>query len=368
MKPLAALVAAVSLVAAVPLAAVVASADDSAPPPPPRPVARKPVEPPKFENGKLTDSYWGVTYALAGLEQKKGDPQFGKLFDGRVGRVQIEVGVFEFADQLSAKERRDADKKKWDGKHRPMDEYAQGDDPAPWATFVGEAPSGDKRRDGYAWYARGPRAFVVHASAALDAQGGADVVKAALSGLTVGPETGAAVLVQVAARTRGLPWDDPGAMDEGAQQYMQDETATGVAPRPAIAEDLAKRAIASLAGSRLESKPAAALQLHVTLSHAQMKLSKYDDALATLTKCVELAGKTDTAGPSGATVQYDLACCYSLMGRLDDAFAALDKAWARAADWGPPVKDEDLKADKDLENCRKDPRWAKFLAGKPTKL
>jgi hypothetical protein len=156
-------------------------------------------------------------------------------------------------------------------------------------------------------------------------------------------------------------------MDAAAQQYLQDEAATGVAPRPAIAEDVSTRAIAFLPGSRLESKPGAHLQLHRTLANAQMKLRKCDEALATLTKCVDLATKTETSGPSGASVQYDLACCYSLMGRLDDAFAALDKAWARAADWGPPVTDDDLKGDKDLENCRKDPRWAKFLASKPTK-
>jgi hypothetical protein len=346
--------------------AVAAFAEGDAPPPQ-RPVARKPVEPPKFENGKLTDTYWGVAYALPGLEQKKGERQFGKLFDGKVGRVQIEIAVFEYGDELSAKERRDADKKRWDDKHRVMTDYAQGDDPAPWATFVGEAPSGDKRRDGYAWFARGPRAFVVHAFAALDAEGGAEGIKAALGGLTVGPETGAAVLVQVAARKNGLPWDDPGAMDAGARQYLEDEAATGVAPRPAIAEDLARRAIAYLPGSRLEGKPGAAFQLHVTLSHAQLKQRKFDEALATMTTCLELAKKTDTAGPSGASVQYDFACCYSLMGRLDDAFAALTKAWARAADWGPPATDDDLKTDKDLENCRKDPRWAKFLAGKPTK-
>jgi len=347
--------------------AVAASAEDQAPPTPPRPAARKPVEPPKFADGKLTDTYWGVTYALPGLEQKKVERQFGKLFEGKAGRVQIEVGVFEYADQFSAKERRDADKKKWEDKRRLMDEYAQGDDPTPWATFVGEAPSGDKRREAYAWFARGPRAFVVHASAAMDAEGGAEAVKAALGGLTVGPETGAAVLVQVVARKNGLPWDDPGAMDAGAQQYLQDEAATGVAPRPAIAEDLARRAIAYQPGSRLENKPAATLQFHVTLSHAQMRQRKFDEALATLTTCVELAKKTDTSGPSGASVQYDLACCFSLMGRLDDAFAALERAWARAADWGPPATDDDLKGDKDLENCRKDPRWTKFLAGKPTK-
>ncbi len=346
-----------------------ARADGDAPPAPPapRPAARKPVEPPKFENGKLTDTYWGIEFQLPGLEQKKGERSSGRLFEGRVGRVQVEILVWEFPDQLSAKERRDADKKKWEGKHRRMDEFAQGDDPTPWATFVGEAPSGDKRRDGWSWSTRGPRSFVVHAFAAMDAPGGADAVKSALVGLTVGPETGASVMAQMFAKQRGIPWDDPGAMDQAARQYLAEEKATGVAPLPAIAEDVARRAVAGIPGSRLESKQEAVLQLNETLATALMARAKYDEALTTLAKCADVAAKTETPGPSSQRVNYDVACCCSVAGRVDDAFAALGKAWARAADWGAPATDEDLRTDKDLENCRKDPRWAKFMATKPTK-
>jgi len=341
-----------------------AVADDA---PPPRPVARKPVEPPKFADGKLTDTYWGVTYQLAGLEEKKGERKSGKIFDGKVGRVQIEVVVWEFADEISSKERRDADKKKWDAKKRATADWAQGDDPTPWATFTGEAPSGDKRLEGYAWAARGPRVFVVHAYAAPDVAGGADGVKNALMGLTVGPETGAAVLSQMIAKQHGLPWDDPGAQCDAASQYLQEEDKSGVPQLANVAEDLARRAIDGVPGTRFDGKWGSVVTFHQTLANAQMRLKKYDEALATLKRAEDLAPKTDSPGPTGAHLEYDVACCYSLMGRVDDAFASLGKAWSRAADWGPPVTDDDLKADKDLANCKKDPRWEKFLASKPVK-
>src|SRR6185369_16749670 len=149
--------------------------------------------------------YWGIEYTTPGLEEKKGDRQAGVLFNGKTGRVQVEIGVWEFADELSAKERRDAEKKKWDEKKRRQDGYASGDDPTPWATFEDDAPSGGLRRHGYAWYVRGCRAFVVHAYVMSDAEGGADGVKQALSGLVVGPETGAAVQVQIQIKAREMP-------------------------------------------------------------------------------------------------------------------------------------------------------------------
>jgi tetratricopeptide (TPR) repeat protein len=346
------------------LAAPAALADGGGagpPPAPPRPTVKKPIEPPKFADGKLTDYYWGVTYKLPGLEEKKIDRQAGKLFDGKVGRVQIEIGVWEYADQLSAKDRRDATKKNWDDKHRDLKEYAQGDDPAPWATFQEEAPSGGMRRHAYAWFVRGYRAFVVHSYVMADAEGGAEAAKAALWGIEVGPETGAAVYVQVQCKAHELPFDDPGALHDGAQEYLKDEN--GAVGRYAIAEDLLQRAVAGIPGSRLEHKPSAVLTITQGLGGAQLKMKKYDDAVATFTTCIGLAEKTDTPGPDGAGVQYNLACAYSLAGKLDDAFAQLDKAFAKWA----PVFDEDLKKDADFDNCRKDPRWAKFLESKPTK-
>ena len=321
------------------------------------PKRAKPLEPRKFEKGHLSDPYWGITYELPEVEEKKGERQAGRLFDGSAGRVQVDIGIWEYADELSAKDRRDAEKKKWEEKKREMKDAAQGDDPAPWITFVETSPSGSLRRHGYSWTVRGCRAFVVHAHVSAEAEGGADGVKAALLGLKVGPETGAAVLVQVVSKAKEMPYDDPGVLDEAARNYLDDKATLGA--RPAIAEFLLRRAFENLAGSPLERKPGDVLQLHTDMAIAQMKLKRYDDSIATLIKCVDLATKTDRPGPNGALVQYNLACAYSLAGKLDDAFATLEKAFP-AAEWAPTTV-EHAKTDTDLDNCRKDPRWQAFL-------
>ena len=339
------------------LCATAAPAQDTAPAPAPK--RAKPLEPRKFEKGHLSDPYWGVTYDLPELEEKKGERQSGRLLDGTAGRVQVDIGIWEFADELSAKDRRDAEKKKWDEKKREMKDAAQGDDPAPWITFEETSPSGSLRRHGYSWTVRGCRAFVVHAHVAADAEGGADGVKAALFGLKVGPETGAAVFVQIVSKQNEMPYDDPGVLDAAARHYLDFEKRDVLGPRPAIAEGLLLRAIENLPGSPLERKPAGVLQVHNDLAIAQMNLKKYDASIATLTKCLDLAAKTDRPGPEGASVQYNLACAYSLSGKLDDAFAALEKAFP-AAEWAPTPVDH-AKKDTDLENCRKDPRWGTFL-------
>ena len=41
-------------------------------------------------------------------------------------------------------------------------------------------------------------------------------------------------------------------------------------------------------------------------------------------RCVEQAGRTEAPGPDTANANYNLACCYSLAGKLDDAFATSD--------------------------------------------
>ena len=187
------------------LAAPVAFADDPAPVAPVAPKRAKPMEPRKFAAGKLTDPYWGITYEFAGLEEKPGERPVGQLLLAKSGRVQIEIGVWEYADQLSPTQRRDAVKKGWDERHHELKDYAQGDDPFAWAPFQEEAPSGGMRRHGYAWYARGCRAFVVHSYVMADAPGGAESVKAALAGLVVGPETGATLCVQAVSKQREMP-------------------------------------------------------------------------------------------------------------------------------------------------------------------
>lgn len=61
--------------------------------------------------------------------------------------------------------------------------------------------------------------------------------------------------------------------------------------------------------------------------------------------------------PEVALYWYNLACSLSLLGRADDAFAALDQAIERGyrdVEW--------LRKDKDLDPLRKDPRFKDLIA------
>lgn len=56
---------------------------------------------------------------------------------------------------------------------------------------------------------------------------------------------------------------------------------------------------------------------------------------------------------------YNGACYASLLGELEDSFCWLEEAISLV-----PSNLEDAMCDSDLENCRKDPRFAQFLASK----
>lgn len=341
------------------LAPAPAAAEDAPPP-----ARRKIIEPRKQVDatGKLVDPYWGLTYTLPGLAEKKTGLATGKFLDASAGRVQVDIGIFEYADELTAKERRDADLKKWEDKKREMREPSQGDDPAPWIVFQETSPTGSLRRHGYAWYARGCRLFLVHAHVSAETEGGAEAVKAALGGLSVGPETGAAVLAFAASRERQMPPDDPGVLLQAAQQYLNEHPDKASA-RPKIALGLLTQAVENLDGSPLARNPGAVTDLYTQLAIAQMKLEKYDDAVATFGKAMEFAEKTERRGPNQAMVQYNLACALSLAGRIEEAFAALDKAFPDAQ-WAPTTM-KHAHEDEDLKNLRASPRWKEFWQAHP---
>lgn len=78
---------------------------------------------------------------------------------------------------------------------------------------------------------------------------------------------------------------------------------------------------------------------------------KYDEALACHKKAAELGpGETTAVG------SYNAACVYAIQGQADDAFAWLGKSLAAGFDdFGT------IAADPDMDNLRKDPRFAKVL-------
>ncbi len=84
------------------------------------------------------------------------------------------------------------------------------------------------------------------------------------------------------------------------------------------------------------------------LAYAYSGAGRHEDALREDLRLVERA-------PDRADLHYDLACSYALVGRQDEAFAALERAIALGFD-DPALLDED----DDLASLRSDPRWARL--------
>lgn len=82
------------------------------------------------------------------------------------------------------------------------------------------------------------------------------------------------------------------------------------------------------------------------LAYALTGAGRHDEALEV---DLELCRRADDR----ADFRYDLACSYALLGRLDDAFEALERALELGFDDG-----EHLDEDPDLRALRGDPRWA----------
>ena len=73
-------------------------------------------------------------------------------------------------------------------------------------------------------------------------------------------------------------------------------------------------------------------------------------------RAAELYLRVLDAGTTWATVPYNTACCYALLGRSDDAFKYLDLALQRG--WSDV---DHLKGDTDLESLRPDRRWDEIV-------
>lgn len=87
----------------------------------------------------------------------------------------------------------------------------------------------------------------------------------------------------------------------------------------------------------------------MTLGYAYTREGLYEKALAVDKKVVELL-------PEDPTAYYNLACDYSLLKMLDEAFAELELACRLG------YKDfEHLEKDSDMENLRQDPRYQQIL-------
>lgn len=90
-------------------------------------------------------------------------------------------------------------------------------------------------------------------------------------------------------------------------------------------------------------------EVYVNLSSAYLRMKSYDSAYSTLKTLEE---KT----PASPTLFYNYACYYSLTGQIEAGLTALRKATELGY-----KNVEEIKRDPDLENLRKDPKFAEWI-------
>jgi tetratricopeptide (TPR) repeat protein len=224
-----------------------------------------------------------------------------------------------------------------------------------------ESLAGFKRHHGYAFYARGPHAFIVHGTVQEKSDTSGEALKAALSGLTLDADAKPALLVYFIAKQQAASPDDPRVLYEAGRIYLSGNEQQRMPKNLVLAERVLERAIK-------EAKPETygpeqIWFLHESLGLATLEARKLDAAIGWLTKAEELAGKV-TEGESGARNGqscYNLACAYALSGKTDEAFGALDRCVAQGFLKDPRNIEHMKTNDPDLESLRKDPRWEKYF-------
>lgn len=304
-----------------------------------------------FQDGKFVDEYFGITYAVDGLAKGFGFGQGGDrvLFSGKLpGNADVEVLCNESPDELTSAQWRDRAREQMENDGKTRTEMATGDDPAPSITFVQESFAGFARPHGYAFYARGRQCFVVHVQVREKSDASPLIVGQALGGLTVAPSAEPMLAVHVFARRMNLPLDDPKVLLQAGQAYLQKDHQ--ILP-------LAMRALSEAQAREDELDDAQRYLLHQQLGFAHLEAKALDEAVADWTEAVALAAKLENAAAEG-NAQYNLACALSQLGRVDEAFGALEAAFEKGSAEAIAGLKQHAQEDPDLEALRTDARWA----------
>jgi len=302
-----------------------------------------------FKEGTFEDGYWGVSYSAPGLKEGSSAARSPlKIFDGKCdGDVVVEIVLLP-ERAMKASERKEAWKADRAAKKKEAQDAQEGDDPAPWIVFAEQSLAGFNRHHGYAWYARGMHCFELHAFVQEKSETSGAAIAAALKGLKVGEDRNDCALnVMFAAKQSGKPLDDPQVLIMAGFAYTYNEQQEQM---PQLAIPLLRRGLAKSEGLDAQVRWRGQDALGMSLLVAR----KLDEAVVELKKSEEQAR---AGGLPWWVPCYNLACAESLAGKLDDAFASLERAL------GAPervVDDEHLSSDPDLENMRKDARWEKF--------
>lgn len=306
-----------------------------------------------FRDGKLTDPLWNLTYQAPGLSRilSPGNPAL--LFRGRCqGDVLVDLTVHEGARKIDGAAWRNQRRAAWTKAGRKLSEIREGDEPHPWLLCVEEKYGAFRRHHGFAFVVRGYHCFEVHAWVAERTAESETELRTALQGLSLGQDKGCGLAVREAAMAQGREDLDPKALLAAGLEYA------GRRAHPALAVAVLRRAkdLAKPRELELEER----WRLYRAGGGALLASGAVVEAIDWLRQAEQAAPKPDDARRDA----YDLARACSLANQLDEAFAALDRAFAE----GLVVSKARLSTEKELGNLRKDPRWESFwrerVAGK----
>jgi hypothetical protein len=306
------------------------------------------------------DAFWDIRYGAPGLQPLMAAKTGERIYAGKCdGGVRLTIEVLEFPTPMEASAVRATAKETWKKAGRKIEGLQEGDSPYPWVLFAEPRLEVFVAQHGYAWETRGYHCFVIHAEVFERTDRSADAIRAALKGLRVGPRDECAILAARVALERGIEPTDPIALYLAGVDY-----ATGRRFRrthPPLARRLLERARAHLKPDTLETDDL--WQLYETGGNSWMAEPGRDPAKAMewFVEAEKAANKLEERREERAAGSaYNLACAASLSGKLDEAFAALHRAYRDVK----PVTDDHVSNDKDLENLRRDKRWEVFWHSK----
>jgi hypothetical protein len=325
-------------------------------------LAQEPVrthDGPVFRDGKLRDSFWGLTYQAPGLKKSMSFGDFQELFRGKCdGGVKVSIRVHESLEPKAAKAWRDEALAGWKKAGRKLTQVERGEsgeDPDTWILVTQTGMAGFESRHGHAFHARDFHCFEVHAEVEERTDESDAAIRKALAGLELAKEADGTLLVARLARQAGRHLDDPQLLLSAGYEYISGQNFGQT--HTALAARVLKRARRIATQETYTPEERWALYEFGGGALLSPPLRKAEEAMEWLRQA-EKAAKAVPQGTAERAAQsaYNLACACSLAGKLDEGFAALRRAYAEIK----PVVDEHVSSDKDLENLRKDERWHAF--------
>lgn len=298
-------------------------------------------EPPGFE-----DAFWNVRYAAPGLRKTLAPADPAVLFKGKCsGDLTVTLTVHEAAEALDAEAWRKRFRAEWEKKKRKLEGVVE---EAGRIVFLEPKLAVFRAHHGYRFVPRGLHCFEIHVWIDDRTDGSGAAIAAALLDFEAGPDPGCGLLAARVALREGREPTDPRVLLAAGVEYLAGQSYGHV--NPALAAGLLVRARASAKDDSFDAD-------------TRWKLLRYGgEALVAAgrgAEAVEWLGAAEkAASPERAPgTAYALARACAAAERLDEAFDALDRAFAGAA---PPVDKGRLSKEKELEVLRRDPRWEEF--------